>query len=76
MDFTRKCDSMRSTGSVAEWLKAPHSKCGIRETVSRVQISPLPRVEKTVPLGRFFLRGSESALLTRGFEGQSVMRMK
>jgi hypothetical protein len=27
---------------VAEWLKAPHSKCGIRATVSGVQIPPSP----------------------------------
>lgn len=30
-------------GNVAEWLKAPHSKCGIGETLSRVQISPFPQ---------------------------------
>lgn len=30
-------------GSVAEWLKALVSKTSIRETVSRVQISPLPQ---------------------------------
>jgi hypothetical protein len=29
-------------GEVAEWLKAPHSKCGIRATVSGVQIPPSP----------------------------------
>jgi hypothetical protein len=27
---------------VAEWLKAPHSKCGIRVTVSGVRIPPSP----------------------------------
>lgn len=33
----------RSTpGSVAEWLKAPHSKCGIGVTLSEVRILPLP----------------------------------
>jgi hypothetical protein len=25
------------------WLKAPHSKCGMRVTASRVRISPLPQ---------------------------------
>ena len=30
-------------GDVAEWLKAPHSKCGIRETVSGVRILPSPQ---------------------------------
>src|SRR5919107_4162401 len=29
-------------GEVAEWLNAPHSKCGIRATVSGVRISPSP----------------------------------
>src|SRR3546814_8773754 len=29
-------------GEVAEWLKAPHSKCGIRATVSGVRIPPSP----------------------------------
>src|SRR5262249_52985241 len=29
-------------GKVAEWLKAPHSKCGIRVTVSGVRIPPSP----------------------------------
>jgi hypothetical protein len=27
---------------VAEWLKAPHSKCGILARVSRVRIPPSP----------------------------------
>ncbi len=30
------------SGEVAEWLKAPHSKCGIRVTVSGVRIPPSP----------------------------------
>ena len=34
----RSCDR----GEVAEWLKAPHSKCGIRATVSGVRIPPSP----------------------------------
>jgi hypothetical protein len=29
-------------GEVAEWLKAPHSKCGILARVSRVRIPPSP----------------------------------
>ncbi len=29
-------------GEVAEWSKAPHSKCGVWETVPRVRISPSP----------------------------------
>jgi putative endonuclease len=31
-----------SSGEVAEWLNAPHSKCGIRATVSGVRIPPSP----------------------------------
>ena len=31
-------------GQVAEWLKAPHSKCGIRATVSGVRIPPCPPI--------------------------------
>src|ERR1700741_137471 len=30
------------SGEVAEWLKAPHSKCGILARVSRVRIPPSP----------------------------------
>jgi hypothetical protein len=29
---------------VAEWLKAPHSKCGILARVSRVRIPPSPPI--------------------------------
>ena len=32
----------QSCGEVAEWLNAPHSKCGIRATVSGVRIPPSP----------------------------------
>src|SRR5262249_12521137 len=32
-------------GEVAEWLNAPHSKCGIRATVSGVRIPPSPPVK-------------------------------
>src|SRR5579883_383229 len=31
-----------ATGEVAEWSIAPHSKCGIRATVSGVRIPPSP----------------------------------
>src|SRR5215208_4499285 len=31
-----------ASGEVAEWLNAPHSKCGIRATVSGVRIPPSP----------------------------------
>lgn len=42
-------------GKVAEWLKAPLSKSGIPETVSRVRISPFPLKQKGVVLyGLFF----------------------
>lgn len=30
------------SGDVAEWLKAPHSKCGMGETPSEVQILSSP----------------------------------
>jgi hypothetical protein len=33
-------------GEVAEWLNAPHSKCGIRATVSGVRIPPSPPVRQ------------------------------
>ena len=33
-------------GEVAEWLKAPHSKCGILARVSWVQIPPSPPYKK------------------------------
>src|SRR5947209_14399542 len=39
--FCRKSPAS-ARGEVAEWLKAPHSKCGIRVTVSGVRIPPSP----------------------------------
>jgi hypothetical protein len=36
------CPALGSPGEVAARLNAPHSKCGIRVTVSGVQISPSP----------------------------------
>ena len=33
---------LSACGEVAEWLKAPHSKCGVRATVSGVRIPPSP----------------------------------
>jgi hypothetical protein len=50
-------------GEVAEWLKAPHSKCGIRVTVSGVRIPPSPpsREKCTDNWGRFH-SGPRSAL--------------
>lgn len=32
----------RDPGEVAEWLKAPHSKCGLRATAAGVRIPPSP----------------------------------
>ena len=37
-------------GEVVEWLKAPHSKCGIRATVSWVRIPPSPP-KSSLPIG-------------------------
>ena len=34
-------------GEVAEWLKAPHSKCGVRATVPGVRIPPSPPFAST-----------------------------
>ena len=34
-------------GEVAEWLKAPHSKCGILARVSRVRIPPSPPTDES-----------------------------
>src|SRR3984957_18628712 len=43
----------RSCGEVAEWLNAPHSKCGIRATVSGVRIPPSPPFQyRTANAGR------------------------
>src|SRR6516225_11578606 len=41
----RKTNTYQSVGEVAEWLNAPHSKCGIRVTVSGVRIPPSPPVK-------------------------------
>src|SRR4051794_2804520 len=52
----RGCESPFAApdGEVAEWLNAPHSKCGIRASVSGVRIPPSPPqcVEITDDLGR------------------------
>src|SRR5271168_4819736 len=40
-------------GEVAEWLKAPHSKCGVRATVSGVRIPPSPPINKINGLADF-----------------------
>ena len=41
--YARRANSPRGgLGEVAEWLKAPHSKCGILARVSWVQIPPSP----------------------------------
>ena len=39
---SRFCPIQAPCGEVAEWLNAPHSKCGIRATVSGVRIPPSP----------------------------------
>src|SRR3954470_3941488 len=39
---TGAVSSRAPDGEVAEWLNAPHSKCGIRATVSGVRIPPSP----------------------------------
>src|SRR5215213_6764642 len=40
--MTPNCKAAQWFGEVAERLKAPHSKCGIRATVSGVRIPPSP----------------------------------
>lgn len=40
--------SNRPNGEVAEWSKAPVSKTGRLETVSRVRISPSPKMKKSL----------------------------
>src|SRR5438309_1969501 len=41
---TTRARLVPTSGEVAEWLNAPHSKCGIRATVSGVRIPPSPPV--------------------------------
>src|SRR6516225_12298820 len=54
-----KMQRVQYLGEVAEWLKAPHSKCGIRVTVSGVRIPPSPPIStfadihKSAEIGRF-----------------------
>src|SRR5205085_4378124 len=43
-----------SSGEVAEWSKAPHSKCGVRVTVPWVRIPPSPPVMGQSSAGRDF----------------------
>lgn len=57
-----------SDGEVAEWLNAPHSKCGIRATVSGVQIPPSPpfRVHTPpIPKPRLFRHSAHRGALLR-----------
>lgn len=44
---TRAAPAARPCGEVAEWLNAPHSKCGIGASLSGVRISPSPPVNFT-----------------------------
>src|SRR5205807_3316659 len=53
--------ALGSDGEVAEWLNAPHSKCGIRATVSGVRIPPSP------PTSLIFLIHLENAGRKCGF---------
>ena len=46
----RRSDNLKYIGDVAEWLKAPHSKCGIWETVSEVQILSSPQFFKKISI--------------------------
>ncbi len=62
----RPCDR----GEVAEWLKAPHSKCGIRATVSGVRIPPSPPSSRRKPRQRPQRRQIFS-LFQRGLAGPS-----
>ena len=39
---TGACPFMAPSGEVAEWLNAPHSKCGIGASLSGVRIPPSP----------------------------------
>jgi hypothetical protein len=41
-EYALNTPASAATGEVAEWSIAPHSKCGIRATVSGVQIPPSP----------------------------------
>jgi hypothetical protein len=43
-----KYSCVQCLGEVAEWLKAPHSKCGIRVTVSGVRIPPSPPLHRSL----------------------------
>ena len=45
----------RHTGEVAEWSKAPVSKTGMRETVSRVRIPPSPLTDGFDDIDGIFL---------------------
>lgn len=42
--------SMAPSGEVAEWLNAPHSKCGIGASLSGVRIPPSPPFAADCPL--------------------------
>ena len=52
MNRTRKIASLN--GGVAEWSKAPHSKCGKGEIPSWVRIPPPPQSKKDGHRGRLF----------------------
>jgi hypothetical protein len=40
-------------GEVAEWLNAPHSKCGIGASLSGVRIPPSPPDVNSLPFAGF-----------------------
>src|SRR5215510_9923708 len=61
--FMARLDS----GEVAEWLKAPHSKCGILARVSGVRIPPSPPKDENAGGGRLprFLLTSRRAAFVK-----------
>lgn len=64
-------------GEVAEWLKAPHSKCGIRATVSGVRIlssPPLPLCAAKCLLNQFSRKTQQRQAFQRNAE--SLVRSK
>jgi hypothetical protein len=49
----RRAQRATDAGEVAEWLKAPHSKCGVPARVPRVRIPPSPPTQnRTANAGR------------------------
>ena len=76
--WARICECSQRLGEVAEWLKAPHSKCGVLARVSGVRIPPSPpnSIEKFIEIGLFKLRPPKSTPAVQALQGTDLAEVE